>query len=703
MDSKCGADLKQVGTLLALLEIRRVDPIFETDNFLRFCCFSKGMMIFRTNNLFNFEIATSESWKFLKSSAISSIAITALLLVPMEHAGAVTASTTDSCPNSANIVTGTTNGSWYNTVAPYELFDNARDAQFPYACSLNQLTTQSQNSIAPVITTRIIPSDFPSLYNVATRDRNELFVYGGEIDSQVGSYVAKIDATSLAELWRTDFRDTTTDPGVWAYPGVVAVAGDGNIYAISGRVLVKLDPQSGSILGSVNLPELSSSAGGTGAAYNGFVITPSGILIAKSMERGTCSGTTKVEQLNCVFINNLPSTLVAVNTQSMSILATSALPEASLGRIAAQADSSSGQTYIYIAGINRVFRYIYQNNALSDDKNWGPVTYRSSGQTPATSTGVMNGYVFLQTNFLQATSPLTVWAISISNASEAYTISPFGLSSSGFSQNLSKNSLDPASSMVYSNDTLVGQMAQLHFTPSQGFHVVWQQPEVTTDFTTLVSDTNNRQIVMPNFNGTADTVVWRQPSDGSIVATSPLLSTIKAEGTIVTPGFNGKFYYNSAAGQVIELSVAPSTVPSNLSYYPLPACRIIDTRNTSIPNLSVGSPTPFVVNSGGSTTNYTTQGGSPSGCGLPSDAKAVFFNFVAVNPNSSGYLQAWPFGTSVPTASVLNYANVSNLDIANGIILPVCNPSITTCTKDLNIQANQGSIQLVADVVGYFK
>jgi uncharacterized repeat protein (TIGR03803 family) len=143
----------------------------------------------------------------------------------------------------------------------------------------------------------------------------------------------------------------------------------------------------------------------------------------------------------------------------------------------------------------------------------------------------------------------------------------------------------------------------------------------------------------------------------------------------------------------------------NLSYrfYPVSPCRIVDTRNTPALSLSLNTPTSFVVNSGGSAFNYSSQGGSVSGCGIPADAKAVFFNFVAVNPIGSGFLQAWPFGAAIPTASVLNYATVPNFNIANGIILPVCDSLTTTCSKDLNVQANQSSIQLVMDVVGYFK
>jgi N-acetylneuraminic acid mutarotase len=194
----------------------------------------------------------------------------------------------------------------------------------------------------------------------------------------------------------------------------------------------------------------------------------------------------------------------------------------------------------------------------------------------------------------------------------------------------------------------------------------------------------------------------------------PVAGTWSNTGSMSTPRYshtetllpNGELL---VAGGVINGAVVASSAelyslkPANLSYYPLTACRIVDTRNTTSPNLPVGSPTSFTVNAGGSSGSYSTQGGSTTGCGIPTDAKAIFFNFVAVNPSGSGFFQAWPFGTAIPTASVLNYANASGLNLANGIVLPVCDPSTATCTKDLNVQANQSSIQLVVDAVGYFK
>ncbi len=137
-----------------------------------------------------------------------------------------------------------------------------------------------------------------------------------------------------------------------------------------------------------------------------------------------------------------------------------------------------------------------------------------------------------------------------------------------------------------------------------------------------------------------------------------------------------------------------------LRYYPLTPCRIADTRST-FGNLSPGVPTTFLVNRGPAY-DYRLQGGSIVGCGIPSTARSVFFNIVVVTPTSSGYVRAWPSGTSIPTASILNFSNLTGLNQANGVVLPVCDPAVSSCTTDLNVQIDQSPAALVIDILGYY-
>ena len=57
----------------------------------------------------------------------------------------------------------------------------------------------------------------------------------------------------------------------------------------------------------------------------------------------------------------------------------------------------------------------------------------------------------------------------------------------------------------------------------------------------------------------------------------------------------------------------------------------------------------------------------------------------------------------MPTASILNYAAVPGLNIANGPTVAICDPAVATCTSDFTIQADGAATQVVADVQGYFR
>src|SRR5215813_2107632 len=137
---------------------------------------------------------------------------------------------------------------------------------------------------------------------------------------------------------------------------------------------------------------------------------------------------------------------------------------------------------------------------------------------------------------------------------------------------------------------------------------------------------------------------------------------------------------------------------ADLVFNPVVPCRIIDTRVAGGP-ISGGSQRGFFA----AETNYSAQGGFAGDCGIPfGPATAVFVNLVAVSPAGPGDLRAFPFPSSAPLASVLNYASVPGLAIANGIVLPTCDPAVSGCTVDFTIQADGNATHLVADVMGYF-
>jgi hypothetical protein len=156
-----------------------------------------------------------------------------------------------------------------------------------------------------------------------------------------------------------------------------------------------------------------------------------------------------------------------------------------------------------------------------------------------------------------------------------------------------------------------------------------------------------------------------------------------------------------AMGQVGRSGPSPLALgdpAADLVYSPVPPCRILDTRGAGGPILA-GTQRSFVV---AGATGFEAQGGTSGGCAISEGAATVLVNLVAVGPAGPGNLRAWPAGQPVPLASVINYAALPGLNIANGLALPLC-AAPDPCPFDLTVQADASATDLVADVLGFFQ
>ena len=145
------------------------------------------------------------------------------------------------------------------------------------------------------------------------------------------------------------------------------------------------------------------------------------------------------------------------------------------------------------------------------------------------------------------------------------------------------------------------------------------------------------------------------------------------------------------AGLLLSSSVAMAEGP--MIFYSITPCRIADTRNPIGPS---GGPA-LAANS---TRSFPVRGL----CTIPSTAKAVVFNFTAVQPAQNGNLAVFPYGGSVPLTSVLNY-NAGEFAVGNGAIVPL---DTATSSPDISVFTNvaagsTASVHLVIDVTGYFE
>ena len=123
--------------------------------------------------------------------------------------------------------------------------------------------------------------------------------------------------------------------------------------------------------------------------------------------------------------------------------------------------------------------------------------------------------------------------------------------------------------------------------------------------------------------------------------------------------------------------------PNSLQFYPLPPCRVLDTRN---PTGTFGGPSI----PGGTSRSFPIPSSS---CGVPPTAAAYAFNVTVVPQGTLAYLTAWPTGQPQPVVSTLN--SFDGTILANAAIVPAgVNGSASFYASN--------TTDLVVDINGYF-
>ncbi len=164
---------------------------------------------------------------------------------------------------------------------------------------------------------------------------------------------------------------------------------------------------------------------------------------------------------------------------------------------------------------------------------------------------------------------------------------------------------------------------------------------------------------------------------------------VKANAAIVPAGTNGgvNVYATDTTNVILDINgyFAPVT-SSTLEFYPLPPCRVADTRDPSKPSglgppsLTGGQPRAFPI------LNAAT-------CNIPSSAAAYSLNFTVVPHGTLSYLTVWPTGQTQPTVSTLN--DVLGNVIANAAIV------VAGTGSEVSAYATDNT-DLIIDINGYF-
>jgi hypothetical protein len=419
-------------------------------------------------------------------------------------------------------------------------------------------------------------AEYPTPYNIVYLSKDSLFVYGGgygDVEGATGSFVAKVDPTTLQTIWFNQLINTEEN-GEWDYPGVVSVLKDGFLYLIYGYRLAKIDPKTGDKLHEVELPTLAAPGD---TSYNGLDALPDGTLIAKTVYREAgCTEQGFSAFLHCDNPSDVPNSLiVAINPKTLEVIDQIEAEEFTVGRVTSV--RFRGKDYIYLSGSTQIYRYIYENRRLTLDTSWAPVVYLdpNSGQMTASGLVVLNDWVVFTTNGSPAnktgSSPwLSLFAINQADATKQFVVQPFkafeapNIPNYPYSWAPSSVSVDPQRKRIFAFDAGPGRLAALELRPD-GLHTIWNVPQRTTEYLLLTGASPRHRVLV----GTAipetevpgqnahDQVVWREAETGRELAHSELLPAVLT-GTMIQPGYEGRAYYMAQNAEIIELTAEPS-------------------------------------------------------------------------------------------------------------------------------------------------
>ncbi len=176
----------------------------------------------------------------------------------------------------------------------------------------------------------------------------------------------------------------------------------------------------------------------------------------------------------------------------------------------------------------------------------------------------------------------------------------------------------------------------------------------------------------------------------------PLASTlnsldgrIKANAAIVPAGAGGdvSVYATNTTNVILDVNGYFTKVNSStLAFYPLPPCRVADTRFSTYPP---GLGPPYLR--GNQERDFSILNATT--CNIPSTAVAYSLNFAVVPRGPLGYMTVWPTGEPRPTVSSLN-------DIPAQIIANAAIVGAGTGSKVAVYPSND--TDLVIDINGYF-
>lgn len=453
---------------------------------------------------------------------------------------------------------------YYSSLNGAEISDSERSGLFPCATFTGSVDGPNQ-----VYAWRS-EDDYPGTSYVNNRKPGELYIVGGEFPTledpnMVGPFVAKADATTGKQIWRT-YLDNLNASGHWIGNANLNILPNGNIAFAWSNQIVIIDGDMGLILKHNTLPPGPAPAADVN--FKHLTIAPDGTLILKDQTRPvgcTLQGTMAIIKCAAEGMKQPNSVLVAVDPETLEVFDSLPLPEpAPSPHIVAPYHD---KVAIYMGMIHTAARYFWDpaTKKLSADEGW-MVQPLAKGQNAMTAPAMVGDWVAIQTNGLFSDKKASsVVVIHQDDASRVHTIFPFGeLRPGELSFAPPKNGADPENNMIYSADMGMRKVAGIKIDQATGeLKVAFVVDDTSTTFQPLIGPKDKRVLLLTNMKlnvekepiraalfteNYTEQLTWRNAATGKILAESDFFEPLSING-LTPPGFGGRIYFPTAVGK----------------------------------------------------------------------------------------------------------------------------------------------------------
>jgi hypothetical protein len=466
---------------------------------------------------------------------------------------------------------------YYSSLNGAEISDSERSGVFPCATFLGSM--DGPNNVYAWKS----EDNYQGISYINNRKPGELYIVGGEYPTledpiPAGPYVAKADATTGRQIWRT-YLDNANASGWLIGNTNLNILDNGNLALAWSNQIVLVDGDTGLILKHNTLP-----TGETPPAYANFkhlTVAPDRTLILKTQTRPVgCTEQGTLGIIKCIEKGmKMPnSVLVAVNPDTLEVLDWLQLPEPAPSPF--DVTMYQGRIAVYVGMADSVRRYFWDpaTKKLSADASW-VIHPMEKGQTAATAPTMMGDWVAFQLN--GAGSSVKASSILVADTRDARrtkVVFPFGeLKPGEWSFAPPKCGGDPENHMIYSADMGMRKVGGIKLDPESGeLKTLFVVDDATTTFQPLIGPKDKRVLLLTNMKlnvakepikvafftqNYTEQLTWRDAATGKILAESDFFEPLTGN-SLTPPGFGGRIYFPTAVGKgFYVLQVMPKPAP----------------------------------------------------------------------------------------------------------------------------------------------